>query len=87
MKTTGLSPFECLYGRPMKMIVYTQFLKETNLPKDVECYMKSLRPRVELTEKVVFENKMAAREENKKYYDRGSVEPNLKLGTVCSCKT
>ena len=80
VKTTGLSPFECLYGRPMKMIVDTQFLTETNLPKDVECYMKSLRPRVELTEKVVFENKMSAQEENKKYYDRGSVEPKFEIG-------
>ena len=80
VKTTGLSPFECLYGRPMKMIVDTQFLIETNLPKDVECYMKSLRPRVELTEKVVFENKMSAQEKNKKYHDRGSVEPKFEIG-------
>ena len=86
VKTSGLSPYECLYGKPMRMVIDTEFLKETNLPKDVECYMKTLRPRVELTEKIVKENKMEAQMKNKEYYDRGSTEPTFNIGDMVYLK-
>ena len=64
----------------MRHEVDMKFLKEENTSKDVECYMKTLRPRVELTDKIIKENRMEAQMKTKKYYDKNSVEPNFEIG-------
>ena len=78
--TSGYLPFEILYGKPMRYEVDMKFLKEEKTSKDVECYMKTLRPRVELTDKIIKENRMEARLKTKKYYDKNSVEPTFEIG-------
>ena len=81
--TLGYSPFEILYGKPMRHEVDMKFSKEGNTLKDVECYMKTLRPRVELTDRIIKENRiirMEAQTKTKKYYDKNSVEPNFEIG-------
>ena len=82
--TTGLTPFECMYGgRRMRLPVDVQFEQPRGLPQDADTFLKGLCPRIKLIDEIVKKNTEDAQVIAKGYYDRNSQEPDYKVGDKC----
>lgn len=74
---TGFSPFELLYARPSKLP--TEIVRRDVPVYNYENYAKELRFRLKTYHDLARENIIKAKEENKKYYDRGRKNTFLEL--------
>ena len=84
IKTTGLSPFECMYpGRKMRLPIDAQFETPRGLPMDAELFIKGLTPRVKMIDDLVKKNTSESQKKSKEYYDRNSAEPQFEVGDKC----
>ena len=80
VKTIKASPFECLYGRPMKLPIDTSLLESESFHADTQKYIQELNPRLALTEKIINENTRESQMKNKIIHDRYSAVPKFKVG-------
>ena len=81
-KSGLLSPAELMFGQPMKLPIDSMLWKEDGVPKNAVQYMKLMKERSEVLDKVVKENREEAQQLNKKYYDKGSTIPKFQLGNT-----
>ena len=80
LKTTQLSPFECLHGRPMMTAFDLTVWPRGELPDDAETFLKGLLPRLKLTEQIAQENTLKCQEASKVQYDKKTKISEFKVG-------
>ena len=76
----GYSPFEVLYGKPMRLVIDTSIIHEVNTTPDVGEYLERLIPRVQAIRETAKANNSAASERAKFYYDWNARWPTFKVG-------
>lgn len=78
--TTGFTPFELVFGRPMRTPLDTALIPRETLTKSAQEHMQELINSLKITNMLVKSNRLAAQERQKNQYDRTAKEPEFQLG-------
>ena len=70
-ESTGLSPYEMVFGRPARMPIEVELGVPLQNPSSQSDYTRSLRKAIQLANQVAQKNLVAARERQSKQYDQG----------------
>ena len=83
-ESLGFSPFELMYGRPVRgpMVILKELMvnQPDNEVKNTYQYVCDLKERLETTAELARENLMKARKKQMSYYNKGAKERKLKVG-------
>ena len=77
--TTGFTPYELVFGRPMRTPLDTALIPRESLSKSAQEHMQELVDSLKLTNMLVKSNRLAAQARQKKQYDQKAKEPNFQL--------
>ena len=78
--TTGFSPHQVITGRRMKTGIDWEYAQTLEKKEDVDEYIKSLISQLQVIHEATKANNDENEARNKRYYDKGNVEPNFKIG-------
>ena len=70
-ESTGLSPYEMVFGRPARMPIEVELGVPLQNPSSQSDYIQSLRKAIQLANQVAQRNLVAARERQSRQYDQG----------------
>jgi hypothetical protein len=78
--SNGFSPFELMYGQPMRLPIDTSIINDVNTTPDVDAYMRELIEKIQVTREAALSNNASASERAKFYHDFTAQWPRYQLG-------
>ena len=78
--TTGFTPYEMVFGRPMRTPLDTALIPSESLTKSAQEHMQELVDSLKLTSMLVKSNRLAAQARQKAQYDLTAKEPDFHVG-------
>ena len=83
-KSTGYSPFELLYGRPMRTpldeLIELWTVKDEESGREVIEYLRLLREKMALVRDIAYTNEVQQKKEQKYYHDKKAVPRQFEVG-------
>jgi len=76
----GFSPFEVLYGKPMRTPIDTSIINDVRTSPNIDVYLQNLIPKIELTREIAKQNISDCNKTTQLYHDHDSAYPRYKIG-------
>ena len=76
----GFSPFEVLFGKPMRTPIDTAILNDVRTSPSVDAYLQQMIPKIELTREIAKQNIQDCNKSTQFYYDRQTAYPGYAIG-------
>lgn len=76
----GFSPFEVLFGKPMRTPIDTSILNDVRTSPNIDAYLQQMIPKIELTREIAQQNIQDCNKSTQFYYNRQTAYPSYTVG-------